>query len=299
MKKTVALILALSLVFLLSGCDSADYSKAEKLMEQGDYTAASEAFRALGDYKESVQNAAECDYRLAMADFDAGNYETAKAAFETLGDYSDAAEYVVLAQEKIIGENILGEWTMEDYDISESVLAGLEQTAGDLLDFIEIGSFPITVHMSITDKNTFSVALDKDTFLSSFETVMQSMQDGLVAYCMKYYEETLREAGYTMEDLYADLGTEDPEEIIYQLEGYYVEELIEAFGLESMITSLVDSAGSAGTYEIAGDQILLYSGTTTEYGSLDMEAGTLTIGSAEINGQKTTEGYPQVFVRTK
>ena len=53
MKKLVALILALSMMFALCGCASSDYKKAQELFEKRQYSDAAELFKKLGDYKDS------------------------------------------------------------------------------------------------------------------------------------------------------------------------------------------------------------------------------------------------------
>lgn len=80
------------------------YAAAEELMEAGDYDGAFAAFRALGDYKDSVHRAAEAVEARgeAIEDSNAAAYAEAEAllaggdnvdaamAFGALGDYSDA-----------------------------------------------------------------------------------------------------------------------------------------------------------------------------------------------------------------
>lgn len=80
------------------------YKKASELLESGDYTAAAEAFTALGDYKDSKEQAADAQkkleeqierenlqkYKAASALADKGRYSDAHKAFEDLGDYSDS-----------------------------------------------------------------------------------------------------------------------------------------------------------------------------------------------------------------
>lgn len=92
MKKLLSLVLICALLCSLTGCKATDYKKALAAMDNGDYAAASEAFYALGDYKDSADLALTCDYRLAERLADRDELLEAAKAFDALGDYSDAAE---------------------------------------------------------------------------------------------------------------------------------------------------------------------------------------------------------------
>lgn len=70
-KKVLAAVLMIAVMFSITGCNSSDYKKAAQLMADGDYAAASEMFKALGDYEDSADQAKECDYQIAKAAFDA------------------------------------------------------------------------------------------------------------------------------------------------------------------------------------------------------------------------------------
>lgn len=72
------------------------YLSAMALFDSADYTAAEEAFKELGDYKDSAHMAERCpiqpDYDAAMKLYYDGRYAEATWAFEKLGDYEDSAE---------------------------------------------------------------------------------------------------------------------------------------------------------------------------------------------------------------
>jgi tetratricopeptide (TPR) repeat protein len=93
--------------YFSTAVDKDDYSNA-----LNDYSAASEKFTKLGDYKDASSRAAACqdqselcqrymDYCDARTSFEAGDYEGAKTAFEALGNFEDAEELVVLCQQNI------------------------------------------------------------------------------------------------------------------------------------------------------------------------------------------------------
>ena len=60
-EKNLAVVLAIFMCMLLSGCKSSDYKNAMDLYEKGDYVAAKDMFAALGDYKDSASKLDACD----------------------------------------------------------------------------------------------------------------------------------------------------------------------------------------------------------------------------------------------
>ncbi len=83
------------------------YAEACRLMEEEQYPEATELFRVLGDYRDSIGRKWQClelgestysavelksDYRKAQIMMESGNFEGAIAAFEAFGDYKDSRE---------------------------------------------------------------------------------------------------------------------------------------------------------------------------------------------------------------
>ena len=92
------------------------YEAAEKLLADGDYDAAIEAFTALGDYADAADRAAEAADAKQSAEEETANkeayaaaaklleekkYADAKAAFEALGEYSDAKKKAEECQKQL------------------------------------------------------------------------------------------------------------------------------------------------------------------------------------------------------
>ena len=105
MKKIVAILLALSMVFPLCACSSGDYKQAKALFEEGKYEDANVLFEKLGDYQDSANYLKSCEERIknqqdeinydeAISLFNSGKYNEAKTLFISLGNYEKSAEYV-------------------------------------------------------------------------------------------------------------------------------------------------------------------------------------------------------------
>ena len=109
---------------------SMKYSYAETLLEEGKFEQAVTAFEALGDYRDSVEQAESArlaaDYEAAEELIAKGEYEEAITAFEALGDYRDSAEQVESARDAA------------DYAAAES-LAQSGKTAEAAMAFYALG----------------------------------------------------------------------------------------------------------------------------------------------------------------
>ena len=93
-KKLALILLIAALMLTVTGCGANDYQTAVQLMGSGDAAAASAAFKALGDYKDSAALASACDYSIAADACLAEDYEQARALFAALGDYKESASLV-------------------------------------------------------------------------------------------------------------------------------------------------------------------------------------------------------------
>ncbi len=95
----IAFISVFLIIFSMVIAPANDYKKAVKLMNEGKYYAAIEAFEDLGDYKDSAEKINEChelskkaQYDEAIALMDAGNIVEAYEALIALDGYKDSAD---------------------------------------------------------------------------------------------------------------------------------------------------------------------------------------------------------------
>jgi|GEM_PF-1635071 len=71
---------------------SIKYSRANGMFEKNQYAQAEEAFKELGDYKDSAVRVTESIYLNAGVLFDGKQYEQAESVFSSLGDYKDSKD---------------------------------------------------------------------------------------------------------------------------------------------------------------------------------------------------------------
>lgn len=98
-KRKLPLILAAIAVIAIAAAvviwvviPAAGYSKAEALLERGDYTQAAAAFGKLEDYRDAPEMVNLCNYKEAERLETEGRKAAAAMAFGALGDYSDARQ---------------------------------------------------------------------------------------------------------------------------------------------------------------------------------------------------------------
>lgn len=96
-KGLILAILILVLAGLLAGykygpdlINSYKYDKAVSLSENGNYTEAITAFKALGDYSDSKEKATESEYNYALKLEEDGKFAEARLVFEALDNYADS-----------------------------------------------------------------------------------------------------------------------------------------------------------------------------------------------------------------
>lgn len=131
LSKALALVLILSILLSMTGCEALDYRKAVEQYNIGNFDAAAQSFSALGDYEDSrelavlsqywaaltrmekekfnealplflelgnyedsAQRAVECRYQMAVGLFEAGSLSDGEAIFLELGEYKSTAEYL-------------------------------------------------------------------------------------------------------------------------------------------------------------------------------------------------------------
>ena len=87
-----AIALAVSVVVTQVLPTDSRYQEAKALLASGEYAQAVSAFEALGNYRDSAEQANQARYSQAMALGQAGHYDDAIAILSELGDYQDSAE---------------------------------------------------------------------------------------------------------------------------------------------------------------------------------------------------------------
>lgn len=166
-----------------------DYQIALKLTEDGQFDEASEAFRALRDYKDASSMALEAQYQKAHSLATSQDYQSAIEIWMSLGDYSDSLERAKLAET---------DWKEGDYQIALSLmeeeyyteaarafrgLAGYkdsEKKAGECINFKKKADYHTAV-MAI-NKGDYKTAIEYFDYARGYEDARDRKTDAIYNY---------------------------------------------------------------------------------------------------------------------
>ena len=321
MKKRIAILLVLALVLALSGCKSSDYKQAVTAMDAGNYQEALTALDALGDYKDAADLAVKCRYAIAEDNFDKGEYETALTQFTDLGDYRDSGKYVTKCNYALA----VKAFEDKDYTKAQDLFTGLAdyQDSKDYLEKTEnalllqavsgtwkSGTFDLFGYLvdsmglmedawnTVTSDGTlpqanasFTVTIDENGEYGVECTIERSdnfgdaFKDLMIRYMKEAISTNLADQGYTLDDLYAELGTEDWDEVMNGLYGVNMDEFLKnQVGMEDALDAIETAGFDHGTVEFEDGKLVLGENTL----SYDAEKDTLTdedTDQADLFGQ--------------
>ncbi len=106
-------------VLTLSGCKSGDYKKANALLENEEFSSAQEIFDTLGDYKDSKDMSAECQYQTAMQYYTDKNYKDAVVLLAGISGYDKATQAIHIIALELINDEYVEELTKTTECFSE------------------------------------------------------------------------------------------------------------------------------------------------------------------------------------
>ena len=95
LSKALALVLILSILLSMTGCEALDYRKAVEQYNIGNFDAAAQSFSALGDYEDSQNLAVLSQYWAALTRMEKGKFNEALPLFLELGNYEDSAQRAI------------------------------------------------------------------------------------------------------------------------------------------------------------------------------------------------------------
>lgn len=313
MKKFAAVLLIGAMLLCLGGCKASDYKSAVAAMDAGDYVQALPVLEALGDYKDAADLTLKCRYALAEADFDQGNYETARSAFEALGSYRDSAgyitrcdynlavkayeakkyeealamfrnlngfsdsdRYILLSENALLKGNILGQWVSQTIDVTPVFLSILEYQDPLLSEAAQEAGASLGMVLTITFSEDELCTVQVN--LSDLEGFSQRFGDLFRSYLTKVLDRALQEEGMSIEDLYAELGTRDIDEIYQALYEENLQDAIDAFGMQEYLEEAFSQLETRNSFTVQDGEISC-SGDTFRY---DSATDTLTLDAEEI-----------------
>ena len=292
MKKTIknlALVLLIAALMLtVTGCSASDYKTATQLMKSGDAAAASEMFKALGDYKDSAALAVACDYAVAKNTYDAGEYEKAAELFTALGDYEDSAALASQAADKAIAQKLVGEWFSAEDDVTDLILDEIiysvsgDADAEELFANMDFGKLTLRYRISFTEKGTFSLETDEEAASALVNKILNSFSDGVYAYMIDVFTQAAEENGTTLESLMSDYGCDNFDDFFVVAAGESFTDFIESFLSEDDLAMSAQSAVN-GVFTVENGTVeLSYGKGGASYIEYDAETDTFLLTGGDL-----------------
>ena len=293
MKKTIknlALVLLIAALMLtVTGCSASDYKTATQLMKSGDAAAASEMFKALGDYKDSAALAVACDYTVAKNTYDAGEYEKAAELFTALGDYEDSAALASQAADKAIAQKLVGEWFSAEDDVTDLILDEIiysvsgDADAEELFANIDFGKLTLRYRISFTEKGTFSLETDEEAASALVNKILNSFSDGVYAYMIDVFTQAAEENGTTLESLMSDYGCDNFDDLFVVAAGESFTDFIASFLSEDDLMAMSAQSAVNGVFTVENGTVeLSYGKGGASYIEYDAETDTFLLTGGDL-----------------
>ena len=293
MKKTIknlALVLLIAaLLRTVTGCSASDYKTATQLMKSGDAAAASEMFKALGDYKDSAALAVACDYAVAKNTYDAGEYEKAAELFTALGDYEDSAALASQAADKAIAQKLVGEWFSAEDDVTDLILDEIiysvsgDADAEELFANMDFGKLTLRYRISFTEKGTFSLETDEEAASALVNKILNSFSDGVYAYMIDVFTQAAEENGTTLESLMSDYGCDNFDDFFVVAAGESFTDFIASFLSEDDLMAMSAQSAVNGVFTVENGTVeLSYGKGGASYIEYDAETDTFLLTGGDL-----------------
>ena len=293
MKKTIknlALVLLIAALMLtVTGCSASDYKTATQLMKSGDAAAASEMFKALGDYKDSAALAVACDYTVAKNTYDAGEYEKAAELFTALGEYEDSAALASQAADKAIAQKLVGEWFSAEDDVTDLLLDEIiysvsgDADAEELFANMDFGKLTLRYRISFTEKGTFSLETDEEAASALVNKILNSFSDGVYAYMIDVFTQAAEENGTTLESLMSDYGCDNFDDFFVVAAGESFTDFIASFLSEDDLMAMSAQSAVNGVFTVENGTVeLSYGKGGASYIEYDAETDTFLLTGGDL-----------------
>ena len=289
MKNLALVLLIAALMLTVTGCSASDYKTATQLMKSGDAAAASEMFKALGDYKDSAALAVACDYTVAKNTYDAGEYEKAAELFTALGDYEDSAALASQAADKAIAEKLVGEWFSAEDDVTDLILDEIiysvsgDADAEELFANMDFGKLTLRYRISFTEKGTFSLETDEEAASALVNKILNSFSDGVYAYMIDVFTQAAEENGTTLESLMSDYGCDNFDDLFVVAAGESFTDFIASFLSEDDLMAMSAQSAVNGVFTVENGTVeLSYGKGGASYIEYDAETDTFLLTGGDL-----------------
>lgn len=271
MKKAISIILVLALMFSLCACGGSgkNYAAAEKLLADGDYSAAAEAFSALGDYKDSEVKAQEAYLNNAVS------YEWISDGIKLTGDdikdmFSQAAATI-------------------DEDSAAMYMGAIENC--------EFGSAEYSMRLKFNADGTFVYAPDDESFNAAMKLMFDDFMTGLISYFIDIITDMFSMYGMSVDELIEVYGASSEKEFVELVMGMSSEEMVDALIKEIGAAEFKEGCTFSGTYTVSDGKLQIMLNDASDIAHYDDANDTLVFDGEGVDPESLPfDGiYPMVF----
>lgn len=262
MKKAVSVLMALCLVFGLTGCGPVDYFTARQHMKNGEYAPAAAGFAALGDWLDSTERYREARYQQALVLEADGAAEEACAYFEELGNYEDCAVRVRKLRDELFRLHVQGTWLSQELELApvcRDMMADALAQAGleALLPFWTLDSLPLRMGLMVQEGKDAALLPERDSQNAALALLTESLSEALYRCSQSAYEAVAEENGMTWEALIAYYQVESLDELFLLDRGCTPAEYLESILPQDALRPLLEVLNCTGDWDTGEDLLLL------------------------------------------
>ena len=226
----------------------------------------------------------KCNYALAVKAFEDKDYTKAQDLFTGLADYQDSKDYLEKTENALLLQAVSGTWKSGTFDLFAYLV--------DSMGLMENAWNTVTSDGTLPQANaSFTVTIDEngeygvECTIERSENFSDAFKDLMIRYMKEAISTNLADQGYTLDDLYAELGTEDWDEVMNGLYGVNMDEFLKnQVGMEDALDAIETAGFDHGTVEFEDGKLVLGENTL----SYDAEKDTLTdedTDQADLFGQ--------------
>ena len=221
---------------------------------------------------------------MAVKAFEDEDYTKAQDLFTGLADYQDSKDYLEKTENALLLQAVSGTWKSGTFDLFGYLV--------DSMGLMEDAWNTVTSDGTLPQANaSFTVTIDEngeygvECTIERSENFGDAFKDQMIRYMKEAISTNLADQGYTLDDLYAELGTEDWDEVMNGLYGVNMDEFLkDQVGMEDALDAIETAGFDHGTVEFEDGKLVLGENTL----SYDAEKDTLTdedTDQADLFGQ--------------
>lgn len=160
---------------------------------------------------------------------------------------------------------VLGTWKAE-LNLADYINESMASEDAEIAEYLAIDSFCVTMVLTFSDDDTYSVHLDESDMGDALEQFKQDCRAGLERY---------------LKDMMDEMGLDMTIDELMEAMGMSMDELLDEAFTDEMVQDMLDSAKSEGRFKVKDGKLYLSAG-------LNYDVDESIYGNYTVNGDKLT-----------